>query len=67
MTTNETVITTANQSKRTFSLKTIDGNGNVTAEYETYEMTQEEFDSMEFDTANDWKHFLNNCNDYYKI
>lgn len=66
MTTNETITATANQSKRTFTLRTFDEHGNVTAKYRTYKMTQEEFENEEMNTEKDWKQFLK-TDDYYKI
>jgi len=51
---------TANQSKRTFTIRT------ETAKYRTYPMSQEEFDSNEFNTQNDWRQWLKS-DDYYKV
>jgi hypothetical protein len=51
---------TSNKSKRTFTIKT------DVATYRTYPMTKEEFNSCEYNTGNDWMHFLNS-NDYYKV
>ena len=65
MSKKETITATANQSKRTFTLrKFIDGKFFV--KYRTVEMNQEEFDSAEMNTENDWKQFLNSS-DYYKV
>ena len=64
-TSNETIKATANQSKRTFTIrKYIDGK--LFAKYRTIEMSQEEFDSEEMNTENDWKQFLKS-DDYYNI
>jgi hypothetical protein len=52
---------TANQSKRTFTIRT------EHAKYRTIQFSQPEFDSMEFNTSNDWQQFLNSTNDYYKV
>lgn len=56
----ETIKVSSNQSKRHFTIKTESGT------YRTLPMTQEEFDSNEFNTGNDWKHFLKS-DDYYKV
>lgn len=50
----------SNQSKRHFTIKT------DSATFRTYQMSQEEFDSCEFNTGNDWNEFLKS-NDYYKV
>ena len=61
----ETIKATANQSKRTFTIrKYIDGK--LFAKYRTIQMSQEEFDSEEMNTENDWKQFLKS-DDYYKV
>lgn len=50
----------ANQSKRTFTIKT------ESATYRTLPMNQVEFESCEFNTGNDWNNFLKS-DDYYKV
>lgn len=52
---------TANQSKRTFTIRTEYG------KYRTIQFSQPEFDSMEYNTESDWKQFLNSTSDYYKV
>jgi len=49
-----------NYSKRHFTIKT------ETNKFRTYEMSEEEFESNEFNTANDWQQFLKS-DDYYSI
>lgn len=49
---NETIKVTANQSKRTFTIRCYD-NGKLYAKYRTYPMSQSEFDSEEMNTQND--------------
>jgi hypothetical protein len=49
----------SNQKQRHFTIKTESG------KYRTHKMSQEEFDSCEYNTGNDWQDFLNS-NDYYK-
>ena len=61
----ETIKATANQSKRTFTIrKYIDGK--LFVKYRTIQMSQEEFDSEEMNTENDWKQFLKS-DDYYTV
>jgi len=65
ITSNETIKVAANQSKRTFTIrKYIDGK--LFAKYRTYPMSQEEFDSEEMNSENDWKQFLKS-DDYYRV
>jgi hypothetical protein len=52
-----TITATANQSKRTFTLRCYE-NGKMYAKYRTVEMTQDEFDIEENNTESDWKQFL---------
>lgn len=64
-TSNETIKVSANQNKRTFTIKKyIDGK--LFAKYRTIQMTQEEFESEEMNTENDWKQFLKS-DDYYAV
>ncbi len=56
---------TANESELTFDIK-VDGDTDTPTTFRTIELSQEEFDSMEFDTANDWAQLLK-TDDYYKI
>ena len=65
MTTQETIKATANQSKRTFTIrKYIDGK--LFAKYRTLQMSKDEFNSAEMNTENDWKDFLKS-DDYYAV
>jgi len=62
---NETIKVTANQSKRTFTIrKYIDGK--LFTKYRTLPMNQDEFDREEMNTENDWKQFLKS-DDYYIV
>ena len=61
----ETIKVKANQSKRTFTIRKFI-NGKLFAKYRNNQMTQEEFDSEERNTENDWKQFLTS-NDYYRV
>lgn len=57
---------TPNYSKRTFTIrKYVDGK--LFTKYRTFQMNQEEFDSEEMNTENDWKQFLRATNDYYIV
>ena len=63
--TNETIKATVNQSKRTFTIrKYVDGK--IFAKYRTNQLSQDEFDSCEMNTENDWKYFLRS-DDYYRV
>ena len=65
MTTNETVIATANQSKRTFTIRKFI-NGKLFAKYRTFQMSKDEFEAEEMNTENDWKQFLK-TDEYYTV
>lgn len=49
---NTEVIATANQSKRTFTIRKKD------SKYRTLPLTKDEFRDMEMNTSDDWKEFL---------
>ena len=59
------LITTANQAKRTFTIRQF-VDGELFAKYRTITMNREEFDSNEFNTENDWSQFLK-TDDYYRV
>jgi hypothetical protein len=61
-----TIKATANQRLRRFTLRCYE-NGKLYAKYKTVFMTQEEFNSAEFWTENDWKQFLRTTDEYYKV
>jgi len=62
---NETLKVSANQSKRTFTIrKYIDGKFSV--KYRTVPMRKTVFESTEYNTEGDWKQFLKSDN-YYKV
>jgi len=53
---------TSNKSLRHFTIKT------ENSKFRTLAMSQEEFDSNENNTGNDWQQFLNSCSgDYYLV
>ena len=62
---NETIKVKANQSKRTFTIRTY-SNGQLTAKYRTNVMSRSEFESEENNTPNDWNQFLKS-DDYYSV
>jgi len=61
----ETIKVTANQSKRTFTIRKTYLDGSK-VKYRTSTMNQQEFDIEEMNTENDWKQFLKS-DDYYRI
>ncbi len=63
--TKETIKATPNYSKRTFTLRCY-SDGVFYAKYRTTVMTQEEFDTEEYNTNNDWLQYLT-TDDYYLI
>jgi len=62
---NETIKVKANQSKRTFTIRTY-SNGQLTAKYRTNVFSKDEFESEENNTPNDWNQFLKS-DDYYSV
>ena len=65
MKTSEKIKVTANQSKRTFTIRKTYSDGSR-VKYRTSTMSQQEFDIEEMNTENDWKDFLKS-DDYYKL
>jgi hypothetical protein len=61
-----TIKATANQRLRRFTLRCYE-NEVMYAKYKTVFMTQEEFNSAEFWTQEDWKQFLRTTDEYYKV
>lgn len=60
-----TIKATANQSQRTFTIRTYIG-GKLNNKYRTIRLNPEEFESCEYNTQNDWAQFLKS-DDYYKV
>ena len=56
---------TANQSARTFTIRTF-VDCKLHAKYRTTEMSKQEFDECEYNTESDWNEFLK-CGSYYKV
>ena len=56
----KTLTVTANQSKRTFTIRT-EG-----AKYRTCVFTKDEFEELECNTQNDWEYFLR-TEDFYSL
>tara|TARA_R110000851_G_scaffold254285_1_gene406739 strand:+ start:383 stop:580 length:198 start_codon:yes stop_codon:yes gene_type:complete len=65
MTIQETIKVSANQSKKTFTIRVSDKD--FKSKYRTISYSQQEFDSMESDTENDWKNFLAVSDEYYPV
>ena len=65
MKTSEKIKVTANQSKRTFTIRKTYSDGSR-VKYRTSTMNQQEFDIEEMNTENDWSDFLK-TDDYYKL
>ena len=55
-----TINVSANKSKRTFTIVT------ESAKYRTLQMSREEFESCEFNTADDWQNLLR-TDAYYQV
>ena len=54
---NRTIQATANNAKRTFTIRTFE-NGKVVSKYRSFQMDKEEFNDAQFWTQNDWFQFL---------
>ena len=61
----EIIKVAANHSHRTFTIRKYI-NSELIAKYRTFPMTQEEFDSNEMNTENNWRQFLKS-GDYYFV
>ena len=59
------LITTANQAKRTFTIRQF-VDGELFAKYRTITMSRDEFESNQFNTEGDWKQFMK-TDDYYRV
>ena len=66
MKTQETITVSANQSARTFTIRKKYSDG-FKVKYRTIKMNQEDFDSEERNTENDWRNFLNTTDEYYTV
>ena len=62
---NQTIKVTANESVRTFTIRTY-VNGKLNAKYRTIKLSKEEFESEGNNTENDWLQFLKSS-DYYLV
>lgn len=62
---NQTIKVTANESARTFTIRTY-VDGKLNAKYRTVKFSKEEFENESNNTENDWKHFLKSS-DYYLV
>ena len=59
------ILATANKSKRTFTLRILYANGDLT-KYRTNRLSKDEFNSCIYNTQNDWLQFLKS-DDYYQV
>lgn len=64
-TSNQSIKVTANESARTFTIRTY-VDGKVNNKYRTIQLSKEEFQSESNNTENDWKQFLKSS-DYYLV
>lgn len=62
---NQTIEVTANESARTFTIRTY-VNGKISNKYRTIQFSKDEFAENEYNTENDWKQFLKSS-DYYLV
>ena len=62
---NQTLKVTANESARTFTIRTY-VDGKLNNKYRTIKLIREEFQSESNNTENDWKQFLKSS-DYYLV
>ena len=60
-----TIKATANQSKRTFTIREYT-NGELSEKYRTTQMNIEEFNDSEYKTEGDWRDFLRN-GEYHSV
>ena len=56
----------SNESARTFTIRKYD-KGKFISKYKTLKYNKIEFEDLEMNTENDWKHFLNTTNEYTVI
>ena len=56
----------SNKTKRTFTLRMYE-NGICFSKYRTLRFSKDDFEDMECNTENDWKHFLNTEYHYYLV
>jgi hypothetical protein len=62
----ETLEVTANQSKKTFTIRKFI-NGKLFAKYRTIQTSKSEFEQDENNTEKDWKYFLRSDPNYYTV
>jgi hypothetical protein len=55
------MIITSNKKRLHFTIK------KEGIKYRTFTLSKEEFNELEFNTPNDWQHFLKTSNNYIKI
>ena len=57
----------ANYSRRTFTIRKQNANGRTVAKYRTNKLTVDEFKELDYNTTNDWIHFLKNSLYYHQV
>ena len=57
----------ANYSKRTFTIRKQNANGRTVANYRTNTLSVDEFNELDYNTTDDWMHFLNTSLYYYQV
>ena len=62
----ETIKVTLNKSKKVFTIKKYINN-KLLVKYKTLPMSDHEINEEEMNTENDWKNFLKNSGNYYRI
>ena len=60
------ITATANESAKTFDITKIWSDGTVTT-YRTDELSEEEFEDMDYFTERDWQDFLNHDGSYHRV
>lgn len=66
MKTNYSINAVANEKTKTFDIIKVWNDG-VKTVYRTTELTDQEFEELEYNTTNDWKNFLKTSQNYYLV
>ncbi len=54
------------ENTKTYKIIKAWGDGDITV-YRTGELTEQEFEEMEYNTPRDWQNYLNTSSDYYAL
>lgn len=60
------ITATANESAKTFDITKTWDDGTATT-YRTSELSDEEFEDLDYNTESDWQDFLNHDGSYYRV